>query len=105
VEKTICREQGGFVEEAAGSVCDTSPWITVRKEAAVVANNNLAVADWPDATVNGVEEPMVAPAALTNEMLPVQDAAVPDVAFAAVFTTTISAVSELPKLAKGNLNT
>ena len=46
-------------------------------------------------TVNEIGVPMAAPLALTKEIVPVQDAAVPLEDVAAVFTTFSCAVSEL----------
>jgi len=52
---------------------------------------------WPVPTVKLVADPMAAPLALTKEMLPVQEAAVPLEEAAAVFTTLIWAVSVLAR--------
>jgi hypothetical protein len=45
--------------------------------------------------VNGVAAPIIAPLAFKNEIVPVQEAAVPLFEAEAVFTTLICAVSEL----------
>jgi len=57
----------------------------------------------PLVKVKEVAVPIRVPAVLKNEMLPVQDAAVPDDAAVAVLTTLTEAVSELPKPAGGKL--
>ena len=54
-------------------------------------------------TVNGVALPIVVPLALRNEIVPVQEAAVPSDALAAKFTTLISAVSVAPSPTGGRL--
>jgi hypothetical protein len=66
-------------------------------------NGRWAAKICPEVTVNGVALPIVAPLAFTNEMLPVQDAAVPSDALAAKFTTLISAVSVAPRPTGGRL--
>jgi hypothetical protein len=58
-------------------------------------NGRVAEKIWPLVTVKGVAVPIVAPAELTNDRLPVQEAAVPLDELAAIFTTLIWAVSEL----------
>jgi hypothetical protein len=53
----------------------------------------LADEIWPVLTVNGVAVPIAVPPELKNEMLPVQDAAVPPLEVPARLTTLIWAVS------------
>ena len=57
----------------------------------------------PAVTVNGVALPIVVPLALRNEIVPVQEVAVPPDALAAKFTTLISAVSVAPSPTGGKV--
>jgi len=61
----------------------------------VFAKGRLTELMPPLATVNGVAAPISAPLAFKNEIVPVQEAAVPFFEAEAVFTTLICAVSEL----------
>jgi hypothetical protein len=63
--------------------------------APTLVNGRLAEKIWPVVIVKFVALPMVAPVDETNEMLPVQDAAVPVEDAAAVLTRFTCAVSEL----------
>ena len=63
----------------------------------------LAAVIWPEVTVKLVAEPMTAPLELRNEMVPVQEAAVPLDDSVAAFTTLMRAVSVLPSPAGGNV--
>jgi hypothetical protein len=103
VESETASAQGGR-GLAVDSVKATTPRIAVRvPEAPAPENGRWAAKIWPDVTVNGVALPIVAPLALRNEILPVQDAAVPSDALAAKFTTLISAVSVAPRPTGGRL--
>ena len=78
------------------SVRVMTPRISVRRPVApTLGNSNEEEKIWPVPAVNDTGVPMAVPAALRNEIVPVQAAAVPFDELAAVFTTLICAVSEL----------
>lgn len=92
----ICNEQGGA--EVSGRVTVTTarsiPRGAVNPE---FANAKLTDDVTPDAIVKFVAVPMVVPAALMNDTLPVHDAAVPLLEFTARFVKFTRAVSVDPK--------
>jgi hypothetical protein len=69
----------------------------VRLAAAVFAKGSEAEEIWPVVTVKLAALPMTVPLVLRNEMVPVQDAAVPLELAVATLTTLICAVSELAR--------
>ena len=86
------------------SVRVISPRISPREpDRPALANGRLEEAICPEVTVNELAEPMVAPLELRNEMLPVQDAAVPLEESDAALTTLMRAVSVLPRPAGGSV--
>lgn len=72
-------------------------------EKPALANGRFADAISPDVTVKLVADPIVAPVEFKNEMLPVQDAAVPLDDADATLTTLMRAVSVLPRPAGGRV--
>lgn len=87
-------EQG--TPEFSVTVRVMTPRISVRVPVTpTFANGRLTELMTPLATVNGVAAPMTVPLAFKNEIVPVQEAAVPLDEFDAIFTTLICAVSEL----------
>jgi hypothetical protein len=83
----------------------TTPRISVRRPVApTFVNGRLTDEICPLVMVKGVAAPIIAPLALTKEILPVQDAAVPLEDAVAVFTTFSCAVSKLPSPTGGELN-
>jgi hypothetical protein len=85
----------------------TFPWISPRfPVSAALENGRVTVLNCSDPTVKGTGVP-IAPFALKNEIMPVQDGAdagvttVPDDTVA-VFTTVIDTVSLLPSPTGGN---
>jgi hypothetical protein len=70
--------------------------------AAVLAKGRLTEEVTPLAAVNEVALPIIVPAALTKEIVPVQDAAVPLDEDVARFVTLIWAVSELANPTEGS---
>jgi hypothetical protein len=71
--------------------------------AAVLAKGRLTETVTPVAAVNEVALPITVPAALTKEIAPVQDAAVPLDEAVARFVTLIWAVSELANPTEGRV--
>ena len=86
-------------------VSEITPRTSVRTPVdAVLANGRDTDAVTPLATVNGVAVPITVPAAFANEIVPVQDAAVPLDEEVARFVTLIWAVSELANPTAGKLD-
>jgi hypothetical protein len=71
--------------------------------AAVLAKGKVTEAVTPLAAVNGAALPITVPAALTKEIVPVQDAAVPPDGDVARFVTLTWAVSELANPTGGSV--
>jgi hypothetical protein len=93
---------------AQGTPDVTVSWISPRispriPDKPALANGRLADASCSEVTVKLVAEPIAVPVELRNEMLPVQDAAVPLDELDATLTTLIRAVSVLPRPAGGRL--
>src|SRR5689334_20446033 len=103
VSKEETRPQG--VLAVVDSVNVTTVRTSVRRPVApTLVNGRVAEKIWPVVMVKGVAVPIVAPVEDTNEMLPVQAAAVPVEEAVAVLTTFSCAVSEAASPIGGELN-
>jgi hypothetical protein len=103
VSRDVTKSHGTFDPEV--TVRDTTARTSVRAPVAPTRENgSVAVAICPLVTVKVVAVPMIVPAAFRNEMLPVQDAAVPLEELDAVLTAFTCAVSELPSPMGGDVN-
>jgi hypothetical protein len=98
VESYVSNDETSAQGTPEAGVKETWPRISPRSPvSAAWEKDTLAEKIWPEVTVKLVADPMTAPLAFKNEMLPVQEAAVPVEDSVATFTTLIRAVSVLPK--------
>ena len=102
VSTEINREQG--VGAVVDRVTWTTPRIAPRAVSPELVKGRLTELVTPEAIVKGVAVPIIAPAALTNEALPVQDAAVPLDDAVAVLVRLIRAVSVIASPTGGKLS-
>ena len=102
VSSDVCNAHGTL--ESPVSFNCTIPRISTRDPLPpVLVYDSVTEDSWPDETVKSLAVPIVPPLALTNEMLPVQDAAVPLDELGARLATLICAVSVEAKPTGGKL--